>query len=298
VISPYSDKAAVVSPYSAAGQDNVNAIVDTSNRREAAMAGQPPEPTFQPSGQDRDRDREAGLTQGRPAWQQQPNYSQPEPGYQPGPGYSQPAGPGQQAYAAPSYSQPPDPGYAAQERGYSTPDQGYAAAEQPGYGGQGPAAYGAPGQASAQPDQGYPGYQPPGYSQPGQGQGQPGQGAGSAQWQGIAGVKSATAKPRSGEKGFLGSLFDFSFSSLVTPKIIKFIYVLLVIWTALVAIFFLIIGFRTGGLAGGLFTLIIVEPIFILLTLGIWRVVLEAFMVVFRIYEETKKIAENAASRD
>jgi hypothetical protein len=258
------------------------------------MAGQPPEPTFQPSGQDRDRDRdrEADLTQGRPAWQQQPNYSQPEPRYQPGPGYSQPAGPGQQAYAAPSYSQPPDPGYAAQERGYSTPGQGYAAAEQPGYGGQDQAAYGAPGQASAQPE-GYPGYQPPSYSQPGQEQG-----AGSAQWQGIAGMKPAAEKPRSGEKGFLGSLFDFSFSSFVTPKIIKVLYVLFTIWTALVAIIFLFTGFKYGGVAGGLFTLIIVEPIFILLTLGLWRVVLEAFMVVFRIYEETKKIAENVASRD
>jgi hypothetical protein len=270
----------------------VNAIVDASNRREHAMAGQPPEPSFQPSGQDRDQD--AGLTQGRPAWQQ-PGYGQPEPGYQPGPGYSQPAGAGQQAYAAPSYSQPPDPGYAAPDRGYAPPDQGYAAPDQ-GYAApdQG---YAAPGQAPGQPDQeyqGYQGYAPPSYSQPGQGQAP---GAGAAQWQGIAGMKPAAGKPR-GEKGFVGSLFDFSFSSLVTPKIIKFIYVLLTIWTALVGIFFLIIGFRTGGIAGGLFTLIIVEPIFILLTLGIWRVVLEAFMVVFRIYEETKKIAENSVNRD
>ena len=35
----------------------------------------------------------------------------------------------------------------------------------------------------------------------------------------------------------------------------------------------------------------------ILLTLGIYRVVLEAFMVVFRIYEETKKIREKAESQ-
>ncbi len=30
-------------------------------------------------------------------------------------------------------------------------------------------------------------------------------------------------------KGFFGSLFDLSFSSLVTPKVIKFIYVLTLI---------------------------------------------------------------------
>jgi hypothetical protein len=64
-----------------------------------------------------------------------------------------------------------------------------------------------------------------------------------------------------------------------------------------VAVVILIIGFRTGGLAGGLFTLIVVEPIFVLLTLGIYRVILEAFMVVFRIYEETKQIRESSQNR-
>jgi uncharacterized membrane protein YvlD (DUF360 family) len=43
--------------------------------------------------------------------------------------------------------------------------------------------------------------------------------------------------------------------------------------------------------------LIIVVPIYVLLTLGVWRVVLEAFMVVFRIYEETKKIRERSESQ-
>ena len=45
----------------------------------------------------------------------------------------------------------------------------------------------------------------------------------------------APAKQRKqpGEKGFVGSLFDFSFSTFVTPKIIKVLYVLFTIWTAL-----------------------------------------------------------------
>ena len=100
------------------------------------------------------------------------------------------------------------------------------------------------------------------------------------------------------EKGFLGSLFDFSFKSFVTPKIIKVLYVLVTLWTALIGVVILVSGFKFGGVAGGLFTLIIVEPIFLLLTLGVYRVVLEAFMVVFRIYEETKKISENPGNRD
>ena len=72
---------------------------------------------------------------------------------------------------------------------------------------------------------------------------------------------------------------------------------LFTIWTALVALILLIVGFRTGGLAGGLFMLIIVVPIYVLLTLGVWRVVLEAFMVIFRIYEETRKISERTQSQ-
>jgi hypothetical protein len=221
------------------------------------MAGQPPEPSFQPSGQDQ------SLTQGRPAWQQQ----QP-------PSYPPPAAPGgQQGYGAPSYM-PQDQAYAAapqEQAAYPPQDQTYTLGQGQDY-------------------QNYQGYQPPSYGA------QPGQGAadGTPQWQGIAGVTPAAPRTKQqGEKGFLGSLFDFSFSSFVTPKIIKVLYVLFTIWTALIGITILIIGFKTGGLAGGLFTLIIIEPIFLLLTLGIYRVVLEAFMVIFRIYEETKKIRES-----
>jgi hypothetical protein len=243
------------------------------------MAGQPPEPTFQPTGQDQ------ALTQGRPAWQQ-PTYPPPA---------TPPADPpGQQGYPAPSFTPQeqayaaPDQAYAPQEQGYPPQDQRYGQQDQ---------GYTSLGQA---PGQDYQAYQPPTYgAQPGQGQGQvPGQGAGAQQWQGIAGVKpGATRTKQRGEKGFLGSLFDFSFNSFVTPKIIKVLYVLFTIWTALVGLVILVIGFRTGGLAGGLVVLIIVEPIFVLLTLGVYRVVLEAFMVVFRIYEETKQIRENSESR-
>jgi hypothetical protein len=228
------------------------------------MAGQPPEPSFQPSGQDQ------ALTQGRPAWQQQ----------QQQPSYTSPGG--QQGYGAPSYP-PQDQAYAAaaaqEQTAYPPQDQTYTTL------GQG---------QDYQDYQNYQGYQPPSYgAQPGQGAAGP-----PPQWQGMAGVKPAAPRTKQpGEKGFLGSLFDFSFSSFVTPKIIKVLYVLFTLWTALIGITILIVGFKTGGVAGGLFTLIIIEPIFLLLTLGIYRVVLEAFMVIFRIYEETKKIREGSESQ-
>jgi Domain of unknown function (DUF4282) len=210
------------------------------------MAGQPPEPSFQPAPQDQ------GLTQGRPAWQS--------------PTYTPPGGTGgPQGYAAPSYSAAGQD----QAQSYPPPDQTYPALGQ--------------GQA----------YQPPSYAQSGQGAAVP-----PPQWQGAPAAAPARTRQRAaGEKGFLGSLFDFSFDSLVTPKIVRILYILFTIWTALVALIVLVIGFKTGGTAGGLFTLIVVEPIFVLLTLGVYRVVLEAFVVVFRIYEETKKIRENTDSQ-
>jgi Domain of unknown function (DUF4282) len=222
------------------------------------MAGQPPEPSFQPSGQDQ------ALTAGRPAWQQ-PSYPPPaaadaQPGYSAPTTYTPPG----QAYP------PPDQPYTGQEQTYTSLGQG------------------------GQDYQNYQGYQPPSY---GAAQGQGGA-TPPPQWQAAPPVSAKAARTKApGEKGFVGSLFDFSFSSFVTPKIIKVLYVLFTLWTALVGLIILVIGFRTGGMAGGLFTLIIVEPLFLLLTLGIYRVVLEAFMVIFRMYDEMKKIRENTENQ-
>ncbi len=150
-----------------------------------------------------------------------------------------------------------------------------------------PGQQGMPGQPG-QPGQGYP---PPTY--PPQG----GQSQGAPQWQAIAGLTAAGqargAKVRApGEKGFIGSLFDFSFTSMVTPKIIKVLYALFTAWTALWALIFIRFGFHYGAVAG-IFILVIVVPIFLLLTLGAYRVVLEAFMVLHRIHEELKTIRAN-----
>src|ERR1700684_3372874 len=226
--------------------------------REHAMAGQPPESPWQPAGQDQTQARAAGPP--------------PPPPQQQAPSFTPQGGAPQDAYG---YPQQPAPGYPPPSS-YAAPAQEQG---QPGYPGQ---------------EQGYQGQEQPGF--PGQEQTFAGQDH--SQWQ-LPGMSAARpAQPKAeGEKGFLGSLFDFSFKSFVTPKIIKVLYVLFTIWTALVALILLIVGFRTGGLAGGLFMLIIVVPIYVLLTLGVWRVVLEAFMVIFRIYEETKKISERTENQ-
>ena len=191
---------------------------------------------------------------------------------------------GQQAYAAlppPSSYGAPDQAYGAQDQAYPAPDQAYTGQEQ---------TYTNLAQSPAQgyqDYQGYQGYQAPAYgAQQGQDQGQ---GAAPPPPQWSAGTGAKPAKPRAkqhGDKGLLGSLFDFSFTSMVTPKIIKTLYILFFAWTVLAAVGILAFFINFGGLQGALAAIIIVDPVFVLLSLGLYRVILEAFMVVFQIHGE------------
>jgi hypothetical protein len=197
-------------------------------------------------------------TQARSAWPQQPSFTPPPPGQQDSYGYSQPPAPG--GYPPPTTVQP---GYQSQEQAYGQ-EQTYAGQDQ---------VYGGAGQQ----------YQP---------QADPG----APQWQAMPGTPPArpgTRNQRSaGQQGFVSSLFDFSFTSMVTPKIIKVLYAIYTIWTLLGALFILALGFIRGGAIVGLVVLLVVVPIYLVLSLGIYRVILEGFMVIFRIYEEVIRIRE------
>lgn len=166
--------------------------------------------------------------------------------------------------------------------------------------------YGYPQSAGGQGyGQGYPqqaGYPGPSYTVQdqafsGQDQGYAGsQGQAAPHWQAVAGMSQAPAKGKAkgSPKGFLGALFDFSFTSFVTPKIVKVLYVLITIWTVIWALVFLRLGFRYGGAAGGFFTLVVVDPILVVLTLGVYRMVLELFMVVHRMHDDLKALRDRA----
>ena len=138
------------------------------------------------------------------------------------------------------------------------------------------------------------GYTSPAYTVQDQAYQEQQQGQPAPHWQAVSGLKpaGAGAKRSSDAKGFFGALFDFSFTSFVTPKIVKVIYVLVTIWTVIWALIFLRFGFKYGGAAGGFFTLLVVDPILVVLTLGAYRMVLELFMVVHRMHEELKAIRE------
>jgi hypothetical protein len=92
-------------------------------------------------------------------------------------------------------------------------------------------------------------------------------------------------------RGFLGALFDFGFTSFVTPKVIKVLYMLIVIGTVLSALVFTIIVFK-ASVAFGVLTLLFGDPLFILIVLAIYRIILEFFVVTFRVAEDIRALRE------
>ena len=121
-------------------------------------------------------------------------------------------------------------------------------------------------------------------------------GAGTAQSRpepepGTASIRHAPPDDLADSKGFLGALFDFGFSSFVTPKVIKVLYVLIMIGTVVSALVFTIIAFK-ASVAFGAMTLLFGDPLFILIVLAIYRIILEFFVVIFRISEDIRALRE------
>jgi Domain of unknown function (DUF4282) len=183
------------------------------------------------------------------------------------------------------------------DAGYGSSAQGGAGAARPSPGMAGSASTGpgspVPGMATtpiwqAGPGQGAPGQGAPGQGAPGQAR--PGFGGPSptgAQPMGRPMMEPQTADAR----GFLSALFDFSFTSFVTTRIIKVLYVLILILVLLSALIFTYDMFRVSALTG-LLTLVIGDPLFILIVMAFWRLVLESFVVRFRIAEDVRAMRE------
>ena len=105
---------------------------------------------------------------------------------------------------------------------------------------------------------------------------------------------AGTPAAGTGEKGFFGSLFDFSFSSFVTTKLIKVIYGLLIVSSVFVGIgvFFRgIFEFTSKYGSEGLGILfIILSPVVAFLYLLLARLYCELIIVMFRIAETLRDI--------
>jgi|LSQX01.1.fsa_nt_gb hypothetical protein len=92
-------------------------------------------------------------------------------------------------------------------------------------------------------------------------------------------------------KGFFGRLFDFSFHEFITPSIIKVLFIISMVVIVLGFVGGLIFGFMQGAVAGVLF--LIGGLVYSFLMLLYVRVMLELFVVFFRIHDNTSTIAKN-----
>lgn len=97
-------------------------------------------------------------------------------------------------------------------------------------------------------------------------------------------------------KGFLGALFDFRFTSFVTPKVVKVLYPLIMILTGLTALSFIDIAFR-ASIGFGFVSLFILAPLFFLVVTAIYRILLEFFIVIFRVAEDIRALRERGDIR-
>jgi hypothetical protein len=91
-------------------------------------------------------------------------------------------------------------------------------------------------------------------------------------------------------KGFFSSLLDFNFSSLITTRIIKVVYIIVTVAVSLGALAFLIAAVSQGG--GDIVIGIIGAPLGWLLYMIFARISLEIIIIIFRIGEDVRRIAD------
>jgi len=100
----------------------------------------------------------------------------------------------------------------------------------------------------------------------------------------------------------LQALFNLSFNQFVSPKIMGFLYGLSILSAGLIALFFVIVGFKIS-MWFGIFSLFIGAPLIFLLTVIYSRVLLEMILVIFRMADHIAEIGmanteEKSESRD
>ena len=86
-------------------------------------------------------------------------------------------------------------------------------------------------------------------------------------------------------KGFVGALFDLSFTTFVTPMIIKVVYIIGLVLIGLGTLFVSLSGFFGDSPALGVVTLI-VGPIVGLLYLCLFRMMCEFYLAITRMSED------------
>jgi Domain of unknown function (DUF4282) len=92
-------------------------------------------------------------------------------------------------------------------------------------------------------------------------------------------------------RGFFEALMDTRFDSLITPSLIRFLYVVAIIVLAIGALVAVISGFAHS--AGSGILLLILAPIGALIYLIVIRLWLELIVVTFKIRDAAEEVAVN-----
>lgn len=95
------------------------------------------------------------------------------------------------------------------------------------------------------------------------------------------------------EKGFFGSLFDLTFQHYVIPKLLKVIYVIVIVLSGLGALIWVGIAFKENAILG-IFALLIAAPIYFIFNIILWRVFIELIMSWFNAVKSLDSIAKSA----
>ena len=88
----------------------------------------------------------------------------------------------------------------------------------------------------------------------------------------------------------LGGLFDLSFEKLITPSVVKILYIVILVLSALGYLFILIAGLTSGGILGFLLAAVF-GALWVLVMVMVYRIFLELTMILFRIHDNTEKMA-------
>lgn len=95
--------------------------------------------------------------------------------------------------------------------------------------------------------------------------------------------------------GFFQSLKDTRFNSLITPKLVRFLYVVSVVVLAIGVPVFIVTGFAHSARAGVI--ALIVTPIIAFIYLILVRLYLELIVVTFKIRDAAERVAENTTKQ-
>ena len=91
-------------------------------------------------------------------------------------------------------------------------------------------------------------------------------------------------------QGLLGSIFDLSFTEFITIRIIKFLFILGIIFAAIGTLVLIVTGF-SNGIGAGIVSLVL-SPLIFLVYVLLARIWCEMILVIFRIAENTGRLVE------